>query len=325
MKPRYDIPSYSVYIVLGTAVTLALVMAVLHFNASGRLSEEALAKVRALQLVDHMRLDLALASQKEWSAVMAETGQDSRAFADQARSAVASAGELGRELKAAMEPYLTHKDKDLLAGFFKAFEEYRAVDADLLHLAVQRTNTKAYDLAFGPAGQSLQDMFDALTGLTGLPGPGGPDTPVAPEALRLAFQAEVGALRIQALLAPHIAEAQDEEMDRMESRMSREDQAVRDALDGLDRLAGMNAGGQARVIALAAASARAAYGRFSAIRADILRLSRENTNVRSIGMAMDRKKTVDAQCQDILETVRQAIAQSMPGEMVKTKGTVFSK
>jgi len=42
-------------------------------------------------------------------------------------------------------------------------------------------------------------------------------------------------------------------------------------------------------------------------------------------MAMDRKRKVDALCQDILDTMRQAIAQSMPSEMVKTKGTVFSK
>lgn len=338
MTPRNGTPHYSLFILLGAAVTFALFLVVLHFNAGGRLDAESIAKVQALQTVDHMSFELALASQKEWSAVMAETDEDSRAFADQARSAAASVEEQGRELKTAMAPYFTGKDKDLLEQLAKAFAAYGQVDADLLDLAVQHTNMKAYSLAFGPSDRALQDMLDALGGLTG-PTAMGPDNPVPAEAVRLAYQAEVGALRIQTLLAPHIAEALDEKMDQIEIWMASEDKSVREALDGLGELAklagqaddkadqadmGPQTGLGSRWDVRSIASARAAYEKFSAIRTDILRLSRQNTNVRSVAMAMDRKRNLDAQCQELLESVRQAIARSMPGEMVKTKGALFS-
>jgi hypothetical protein len=317
MKPRSNIGYYSLFTVFGAVLACTVLVVVLRFHAGGRLDEESVARVKAVQLVDQMRLDLALASQKEWNAIMAESDQDSRAYADQARSAAARVEEGARELQAVMEPYFTRDQKDLAVQFSQALDEYRKVDASLLDLAVQHSNAKAYALAFGPAAASVQEMTDALDRLTGRHA----DKPLSQGALEVqarSCRAQTGALRILALLAPHIAEPSDEKMDAIEARMSREDQAVRAALDGLDGRVPL---GDAPTVA----SARDAYKKFSALRTEILRLSRENTNVRSVSIALDHKRKVDALCQNILEALRQAVTQPMPGEMVKTKGAVFPK
>lgn len=260
---RDGILYYILFTVIGAVLAFAVSMTMLRLHSFGRLDEEAVAKIKALQLVDQMSLDLAQASREEWSAVMAQSDQDSRAFAAQAQTAAAAVQEAGRELKTTMDPFFGLNEKGLLMKFSMAFDKYRQVDAELLGLAVQRTNTKAYDLAFGPAARALQDMREALDALTRPR----PENPVTSDVLRKAFEAEVGALRIQALLAPHIAEAGDEAMDRLEIRMTKEDRAVREALDAITGLASSQ-----DVQALAAA--RAAYEHFSSLRADILRLSR---------------------------------------------------
>ena len=315
MKPGNTIGYYSLFTVLGAVLACVVLVVVLRFHVGGSLDAQSVARVKAVQLVDEMRLDLALASQKEWSAVMAESDRDSRAFADQALSAVARVGEGEREFLAVMGPYFTNDQKGLLTKFSQALDEFRKMDASLLDLAVQRTNAKAYELAFGPAAGAVQAMTDALERIAARH----TDKPLSQTPLEmrgLTCRAQTGALRILALLAPHIAEPSDEKMDAIEARMSQEDQLVRTALDGLDGRVSL---GDAPDVA----SAREAYGRFSALRTDILRLSRENTNVRSVGLALDRKRKADALCQDILEAVRLAVTQPMPGEMVKTKGAVF--
>jgi hypothetical protein len=56
------------------------------------------------------------------------------------------------------------------------------------------------------------------------------------------------------------------------------------------------------------AIARANYARFSEVRTQILSLSRENTNVRSLAISLDQKRKVMLTCQDALFTLQQEIA-----------------
>jgi putative heme degradation protein len=123
----------------------------------------------------------------------------------------------------------------------------------------------------------------------------------------LAFGAQTAALRIQALLAPHIAEESDTKMDAMEARMTADDQEVRKDLDGLAALPSFT--GDADL-----AAARSAYERFSRVRAKIIPLSRENTNVRSLAISLDQKRKVMFLCQDALASLQQAILEEpIPG------------
>ena len=56
-------------------------------------------------------------------------------------------------------------------------------------------------------------------------------SPDAGNVALLAFGAQTAALRIQTLLAPHIAEENDKKMDELEALMTREDREVHNDLD----------------------------------------------------------------------------------------------
>ena len=125
----------------------------------------------------------------------------------------------------------TQAEKDLLAEFSQRFAEFQRIDDELLKLAVQNTNLKAYALAFGPAAGALDEMSAALSRLV----TANADARNAKQVMSLALGAEIAALRIQSLLPPHIAEAGDARMDELEAQMTREDDQVRSDLDDLGR------------------------------------------------------------------------------------------
>jgi hypothetical protein len=186
----------------------------------------------------------------------------------------------------------------LLAQFSKVFAEFQHIDSDLLVLAVKNTNLKAYGLAFGPAADALQEMDTALSRIV-------TKSAAMPEARNialLAFGAQTAALRIQALLAPHIAEESDPKMDELESRMTKEDQTVHQDLDELSKLPTFAGDTDLE-------TATASYAKFSKIRTQILALSRENTNVRSLAISLNQKRKVMLLCEDALAALQQAILQ----------------
>ena len=74
-------------------------------------------------------------------------------------------------------------------------------------------------------------------------------------------------------------------MDAMETRMTKDDQEVHKDLDGLAALSVFN--GDTDL-----ATAISAYARFSEVRAKIIPLSRENTNVRSLAISLNQKRKV---------------------------------
>jgi hypothetical protein len=243
---------------------------------------------------------MATASDAETSAVAAQTDSASAGFAEQARAATASVERARSELAPVISRSGTDDEKGLLAKFSQAFSEFQQVQATLLDLAVKNTNVKAYGLAFGPATEALHKLDDALNRLIAA-NEGAPDAVAVSTA---AIRVQIGALRIQTLLAPHIAEAENKKMDELEAAMSAEDKTVR---DNLDRLTQMD---QAKDRTLVDA-AKAAYEDFTAIRKNILSLSRENTNVRSLAISLDQKRKATALCQESLDALQQTVQQSL--------------
>ncbi len=51
------------------------------------------------------------------------------------------------------------------------------------------------------------------------------------------------------------------------------------------------------------------FALFNEIRAQIIKLSRENTDVRSVAIALNQKRKVTLMCQDALAALEQAIQQ----------------
>lgn len=284
----------------GTVVWIAILLVVLHFYQEVDASVQLAFKAQRVALVSQMRLDLASASEAERSAVMATTDQDSQAFAEQARAAAAAVERGRRELEGLLQTRATNSEEELLAQFSQAFAEFQRIDKDVLEMAVQNTNLKAYSLAFGPAARVLDEMDDALSRIVAQNVSSA--SPDARQAIQLADDARIKALHIQTLLAPHIAEQSDQKMDELEALMAQDDVEVHKDLTGLAALL-KSAGGPDLEIA----SSR--YAKFSEIKAQIIRLSRENTNVRSLVISLNQERKVMLMCQDALAALEQAIQQ----------------
>ncbi len=287
-----------IWMATGAVIFLAVMLVVLHFRTDKSPAEQLVFKAKRVDLVAQMRLKLASASEAEKSAVLAITDQDSQTFADQARAATAEVERERKEIEGLLVVDGTKGEKDLLAQFSKAFTDFQHIDNDLLDLAVKNTNIKAYSLAFGPAADALKEMDTVLSKLVAKSA----GSPEAGNVALLAFGAQASALRIQTLLAPHIAEESDKKMDELEALMANDDQEVRNDLNGLTSFQKLHGD-------LDLETATADYARFSEVRGRILALSRENTNVRSLSMSLGQKRKVLFLCQDLLSALQQAIQE----------------
>lgn len=288
-------PTGYLWIAVGTGLLLAVALLVLHYQHE-RTPDQQLA-FQARPIVDRMSLALVSASEAEKSAVMAIADEESEAFANQAREATVRVEQGRGELAGLFERGGTGHEKQLLEQFSKAFAEFQRIDNHLLSLAVRNTNIKASRLAFGPAAAALDEMDAALSRIV-MQNSLSPDRRV----VRLADDARIAAFRIQTLLPPHIAEENPQRMDRMEYLMAQEDRRVQESLDELVAMEKLTDDPNLTI-------ARSSYARFSETKAQILKLSRENTNVRSLTISLNQKRKIMVLCLDALDNLRNAIEQ----------------
>lgn len=282
----------------GAIIMLLFVLVAAHFHKEHNPVKELAQKARLVDLVGRMRFGVSSASEAEKSAVMAITDKDSITFADQARRATEEVERQREELERLLKTNLKQNEADLFTQFSQAFTEFQRIDKDLLTLAVKNSNLKAYDLAYGPAHEAVGEMITALSHVVTTNG----GAAEANKIMRLATVAEISALRIETLLAPHISEESNEKMNRMEASMSKEDERVLSALSGLKETPGL-------IDEADLAKARSSYGRFGEIRHKILALSRENTNVRSLEISLNEKRKITLLCEDTLKALKDAIEE----------------
>jgi hypothetical protein len=283
---------------IGAAVFLAVILVVMRFNQYGQAAAQTALRAKRLDLVSQARLALASASEAEKSAVLAVTDEDSQRYADQARAATAQAESARLELRRWLQQGGNAREEELFTQFSQAFADFQRIDSDLLVLAVKNTNIKAYGLAFGPAEQSINEMHSALFRIVEKSAA----WPESRNVALLALGAETAALRIQVLFAPHIAEESDSKMDQLEALMNERASEVQKDLDGLGAVKKLNGDSDLE-------TATAAYQRFRAVKTQILALSRENTNVRSLSISLTQKRRVMSLCQDSLASLQQAITE----------------
>ena len=227
-------------------------------------------------------------------AVLADTDEASVAFAKEAESAVQSVqtdvGELGAQLQR-----LGYADEGkLLDEFAKQFAEYRKVDRDVLALAVENTNLKAQRLSFGPVRAAADAFRDALDAVV--------KAAPARDHVRVEATADRALLAvrdIQVLQAPHIAEADDAAMGRLEKEMAGYEVAAREALRAL--------AGVAPQETLDAAGA--ALDRFQKVSTELVALSRRNTNVKSLALSLKPKPALSAACDASLVALEAALGK----------------
>jgi hypothetical protein len=249
------------------------------------------------QLVQTMRSELLASAEAEKSSVMADTDEASEAFAKQSMQASQDVEKARLEIDGLIE----HKNPEatLFGDFSTCWEKLRAIDKEVLSLAVQNTNLKALRLSFGPAAAAMKHMEGAMNQLLDATA----SSPNAAGITRLTFDAVTDALNIYTLQAPHIAETSDAEMDRIEASMKQLDEQVQDALKSLDILVG-------EVGKPLLAEALKSYRDFRAVNGEIIGLSRKNSNLRSFTVSLGQKRNMMAQCLDLLNALQEAVQQS---------------
>ena len=228
-------------------------------------------------------------------AVMADTDEASAAFAQEARQATEAAQKNVESLRPILNDLGFADEARLLEDFTHRFGEYRKIDGEILSLAVENTNLKAQRLSFGAANDAVEAFRHAVETAVGA---GAKDNW---QAKALGATAVAAAREIQVLQAPHIAESKDDVMTDIEKRMAASETEARVALRTLDTAVPPASRPQV-------AAAAAALDRFMQLNAQIVELSRRNTNVRSLALALGQKRTLTASCQQELQSLQDALA-----------------
>ena len=161
-------------------------------------------------------------------AVMADTDDASIAFAHEAVQAKQVVQGDVDALGPMLERLHYTDEAGILQEFTGRLALYNALDRNVLDLAVENTNIKAQQLSFGPGQASADAMRDALEAL-----PASVPTKDMWRVRALVATAVAAVRDIQALQAPHIAEADDAAMARLEKRMTASEGTARDALEAL--------------------------------------------------------------------------------------------
>ena len=254
-------------------------------------------QVEARRLGSSLRIQFSKAADASNRAVMAVTDEASSAAAREADQATQAVDRDLEALQRILQALAYQDDIRHLNAFKACFVGYRALDADILPLAVENTNIKAQRLSFGPARDAANAFRQSLE--TAARSKTSKDT-CCVEAL--VARATAAVLEAQVIQARHIAESDDAAMSQMEMEMAASEAAARKAVDTLKGLLPSAAGPQL-------AAAAAALDRFKAINAELVTLSRRNSNVRSLALSLGRKRTVTAECDAVLHALEETLAK----------------
>lgn len=233
-------------------------------------------------------------------AVMADTDEASVGFAREADLTSQAVQKNSEALRRTLLDLGYSEEVRLLVEFNTAFGAYRALDRTILGLAVENTNLKAQRLSFG----SGQEEADALRTSVEAVSPAASSDAWRVKALTATVVASVR--EIQVLQGPHIAEPDDATMSRLEKQMAASEAAARSSLQMLGTLASDASRSQLM-------AAGAALNRFVATNAQIVALSRRNTNVRSLALSLGQKRTLAATCEESLRALQADLAKRQIG------------
>lgn len=251
-----------------------------------------------------LRLQLSQAAAASNHAVMADTDEASLAAAREAEKATKAVESNAATLTRLLDGLSYASEAGILREFGAHFSRYKELDGRILALAVENTNLKAQALSFGPAREAAHGFRDSLARVA--------STAPLKERCRVAglvADALRAVLEIQVLHAPHTAEHDDASMTRMEKEMAELDANARVALKSL---ADLSPGAGPAI-----AEAQVLLDRFKAITAQIVELSRRNTNVRALDLSLRQKPELAAACDERIRALQQALMNEGPNKATR--------
>jgi hypothetical protein len=277
-----------------TILVLTALTTCLACRTNGKAAFVQLAEAR--QLAAQLRIDFAKASDESNRAVMAETDEESIAFARAAEASTRAVNTAMTELSKRLADLGDPGNAELVQRVRERFERYQAVDKEILKLAVENTNLKARRLLFGPVAEAANEFCRTLQAFASA----APDS-TARRIGDSAFRAQLAVREVEVLEAPHIAEAKNPEMDHLEQEMASRQTIAREALSFIEK----SARPQDRS---ALDAAKTALDSFDMLSRQLIALSRRNTNVRSLELAMRQKPPLTAACDESLAALQTALA-----------------
>jgi hypothetical protein len=255
---------------------------------------ERVAEARRVGLT--LRADFAQAVDASNRAVMAQSERESSKFAqeaDQARQRVSlGAKALGKDL----QKLDFEEESRRFEEFRSSFTAYEVLDRSILGLAVAHTNLKAMRLSFGPVHDAASAFSDKISNLSKL-------APAAEScgARVRALEAVAAVRELELLEGQHIAEASDSEMTNQEARMKQLAVSAQSALSDVAKLVPKQS--------TESEAAAKELAHFDELHQEVLRLSRQNSNVRSTGMALGERRTLSSACERLIEEVNAGLTK----------------
>ena len=253
-------------------------------------------KSQRLERINAMRLALSAASEEQNCAVLSASEQASKSYIENASVEIAAFEQNRSELAKLVPKRNVEVESRLSNRVEETFLEFQSISDKLSNLALQSSNRKAYALAFGPALELLHSMDSDLAKVTDSQADS--PSPTSFDILKKISNARLSGYRIQVLLMPHIAEPSDGKMDELEKKIADEDQVIQQCLASLSGTLGESA-----VIA----KVETQYAEFKKIKSEIIRQSRENSDLRSVALALNEKRKAMLACQDALSNLEKAI------------------
>jgi hypothetical protein len=252
--------------------------------------------VKKSEMVSQMRIDLLKSIEMEKNAVMAVTDEESQEFANQAITASAAVDTNLKVLRSLVEAIPFQDEKKLIDEFNNCWTELCMIDSVILELAVQNTNLKAAILSRENGSEAMRRFESALEYvMRSYSG-----TQNEARVTRLSYRAITAGLKLYNMHISHIAEASDEKMNQIETQMKVEENEV---FKALDELAGIVGEKNRDTLLLA----KEAFSEFKGVTAEVLKLSRQNSNIKSLDLSLTKKRKIAAVCDEILAAFQKAV------------------
>lgn len=286
-----------IYVFLPWALTITMLGIVAIFSYNSKMHANLLeTKHIKVNLLATMQIHLLEAIENEKNAVLAITDQESENFAARARLASESMESSRKEIEAVINLEKRPQEAEMMNEFNACWTKFRTLDETILHLATQNTNLKAQKLSatqcafeMGNFEQSLNRLIHQQT-----------IKKQCNQTTTLSYVALTAGLKTFVLHKPHIEEAEDEKMDKIELSIKSYDETARQALASLHQIADLKNNDDLK-------NAEAAYNRFMNLTTEVLRLSRLNTNIKSAELSLGKKSLISSQCKTILSNLQETV------------------
>jgi hypothetical protein len=245
-------------------------------------------------LLSSMRIHLLEAIESEKNAVMAITDEESEVFAIKARQATDSVEKNRKEIESLILKDKIQPETELLNEFNACWAQYRKLDETILNLAVQNTNLKAQKISSTQCAQEMALLDGSLSHIIER----NKKDKQCSEVALFAYETLTASLNIYALHKPHIEEAGDQAMDKIEQRIKSYDETAKNSLEALSRTAVPSDRVDLK-------NAEKAYFKFINLTSEVIRLSRMNTNIKSVELSLGKKRLIASQCQESLALLQE--------------------